>query len=209
MTCCRDSRLGFGIDLWRGLAGVDTSQFSPFLSNLNATFGISSATLRSLFGGSMKGVGGQPQGALQSTLNDPNRDNYLQNQGSRPIRPASTYSNTGAGGQRGFTSNFAVTVQRFRPLPAPLVTPQDQVSLNYSLQFTPTQFWAVSWQAQYNFSQGRFESQTVSLARELHEWRASFRFVRNANGNFAFFFSVFLTDLPELRYDYQQTTFEQ
>ncbi len=201
--------LGFGIDLWRGLAGVDTSQFSPFLSNLNATFGISSATLRSLFGGSMKGVGGQPQGALQSTLNDPNRDNYLQNQGSRPIRPASSYSNTGAGGQRGFTSNFAVTVQRFRPLPAPLVTPQDQVSLNYSLQFTPTQFWAVSWQAQYNFSQGRFESQTVSLARELHEWRASFRFVRNANGNFAFFFSVFLTDLPELRYDYQQTTFEQ
>ena len=100
-------------------------------------------------------------------------------------------------------------MQRFRPLPAPLVTPQDQVSLNYSLQFTPTQFWAVSWQAQYNFSQGRFESQTVSLARELHEWRASFRFVRNANGNFAFFFSVFLTDLPELRYDYQQTTFEQ
>ena len=89
--------LGFGIDLWRGLAGVDTSQFSPFLSNLNATFGISSATLRSLFGGSMKGVGGQPQGALQSTLNDPNRDNYLQNQGSRSIRPASTYSNTGAG----------------------------------------------------------------------------------------------------------------
>ena len=201
--------LGFGIDLWRGLAGTDTAQFSPFLSNLNATFGISSATLRSLFGGTMKGVGGQPQGSLQSVLNDPSRDNYLQNQGSRPIRPASTYSSTGAGGQRGFTSTFALTVQRFRPLPAPFVTPHNQTSLNYSLQFTPTQFWAVSWQAQYNFSQGRFESQTVSLARELHEWRASFRFVRNANGNFAFFFSVFLTDLPELRYDYQQTTFEQ
>jgi hypothetical protein len=32
--------------------------------------------------------------------------------------------------------------------------------------------------------------------------------VRNANGNFAFYFSIFLTDLPDLRYDYQQTTFE-
>ncbi len=200
--------LGFGIDLWKGLAGVDTSQFSPFLSNLNATFGISSATLRSLFGGSMKGVGGQPQGGLQSILNNPNRDNTLLNQGSRPIRPASS-SATGAGGQRGFTSNFAITLARRRPLPAPLVSPPNQLSLNYSLSFTPTQFWAVSWQAQYNFSQGRFESQTVSLQRELHEWRASFRFVRNANGNFAFFFSVWLTDLPDLHYDYQQTTFEQ
>ena len=200
--------LGFGLDLWKGLAGVDTSQFSPFLSNLNATFGISSATLRSLFGGSMKGVGGQPPGALQSVLNDPNRDNYLQNQGSRPIRPATTYSATGAGTQRGFSSNFALTVLRYRPLPAPLIAPKNQTSLNYSLQFTPTQFWAASWQAQYNFSQGRFESQTISLQRELHEWRASFRFVRNANGNFAFFFSIFLTDLPELRYDYQQTSFE-
>ena len=81
--------------------------------------------------------------------------------------------------------------------------------MQYTVQFAPTQFWAASWTAQYNFSQSRFESQTVSLQRELHEWRASFRFVRNANGNFAFFFSIFLTDLPDLRYDYQQTTFEQ
>jgi len=202
--------LGFAFDLWQGLAGVDTSQFAPYLTNLNMNFGLSTATFLSLFGGGKSGVGGQPAGASQSVLNDPNRNNYLQNQGSRPIRPATSYDATGAGTPRGFTSNFAFTLQRFRPsdYPAPLVKPQDQVAVNYTVSFSPTQFWAASWQAQYNFSLKRFESQTVTLQRELHEWRASFRFVRNANGNFAFYFSIFLTDLPDLRYDYQQTTFE-
>ena len=202
--------LGFAFDLWRGAAGVDTSEFAPFLNNLNMNFGISTATLHSLFGGAQHGAGGQAPGASRSILNDPNRDNYLQNQGSRAIRPATSYSATGAGAQRGFSSNFAFTLQRYRSssYPSPLIKPEDQISLQYSLQFAPTQFWAASWTAQYNFSQSRFESQTVSLQRELHEWRASFRFVRNANGNFAFFFSIFLTDLPDLRYDYQQTTFE-
>lgn len=202
--------LGFSFDLWQGNAGVDTSHFAPYLTNLNMNFGLSTATFTSLFGGSKNGVGGQPAGASQSVLNDPNRNNYLQNQGSRPIRPATSYDNTGAGTPRGFTSNFAFTVQRFRPsdYPAPLIKPQDQVAVNYTVSFSPTQFWAASWQAQYNFSLKRFESQTVTLQRELHEWKASFRFVRNANGNFAFFFSIFLTDLPDLRYDYQQTTFE-
>jgi Tat protein translocase TatC len=202
--------LSFRFDMWRGVAGTSAAQLAPFLDNLSMNFGISSATFRSLFGGGTHGVGGQPAGQSQSILNDPSRNNYLQNQGSRPIRPSTSYDMTGAGTQRGFTSNFALTVQRFRPsnYPAPLIAPEDQVSLNYSLQFSPTQFWAASWQAQYNFTQKRFESQTVSLARELHEWRASFRFVRNANGNFAFFFSIFLTDLPDLRYDYQQTSFE-
>ena len=201
----------FTFDLWRGVAGVDTSQFSLFLNNLTMNFSLSTATFQSLFGGAQKGAGGLAGGATQSVLNDPNRDNYLQNQGSRPIRPATSYSNTGAGAQRGFTSNFAFTLSRSRSssYPPPLIKPDDQISLQYTLQFSPTQFWAASWTAQYNFSQSRFESQTVSLQRELHEWRASFRFVRNANGNFAFFFSIFLTDLPDLRYDYQQTTFEQ
>jgi hypothetical protein len=30
--------------------------------------------------------------------------------------------------------------------------------------------------------------------------------VRNANGNVAFYFSIFLTDLPQLKFDYDQTT---
>ena len=49
----------------------------------------------------------------------------------------------------------------------------------------------------------------LGLERELHEWRAGFNFVRNPNGNFAFYFSIYLSDLPDLKFDYDQTTFEQ
>ena len=49
----------------------------------------------------------------------------------------------------------------------------------------------------------------VRLERELHDWRAGFNFVRNANGNFAFYFSIYLVDLPELKFDYNQATFER
>jgi hypothetical protein len=49
----------------------------------------------------------------------------------------------------------------------------------------------------------------VRLQRDLHEWRAAFNFTRNANGNFAVFFSVYLTDLPELKFDYNQSTFDR
>jgi hypothetical protein len=58
----------------------------------------------------------------------------------------------------------------------------------------------------YNITGNRIESLTIRLQRDLHEWRASFDFLRNANGNFAFYFSIALTDLPELKFDYNQTT---
>ena len=67
----------------------------------------------------------------------------------------------------------------------------------------------MSWQTQYNFTDKRFESHVVRLERELHEWRAAFNFVRNANGNVAFYFSVFLTDLPELKLDFNQASLDR
>ena len=77
------------------------------------------------------------------------------------------------------------------------------------MAFSPTAFWAASLSGQYNFTDSKVESATLRLERDLHEWKAAFSFIRNANGNVAFFFSVFLQDLPDLRWDYQQTTFER
>ena len=54
----------------------------------------------------------------------------------------------------------------------------------------------------------QFESQQIQLTRDLHEWRAAFNFLKTPNGNFAFYFSVFLTDLPALKFDYNQTTIQ-
>ena len=53
------------------------------------------------------------------------------------------------------------------------------------------------------FGAGR---QVVRLERDLHKWRARFEFIRNPNGNFAFYFSIFLTSLPDIKIDYDQST---
>ena len=86
------------------------------------------------------------------------------------------------------------------------ITAQNQSSIGLNTSFSPTSFWGVTWSTQYNATKGTFESQQISLARELHEWRASFNFAKAPNGNFSFYFAVFLTDFPEINYKYNQTT---
>src|SRR5690606_32239401 len=57
------------------------------------------------------------------------------------------------------------------PLPAPDftgVTGTSQSNVGFNASFSPTPFWAVSWQTQYNITQGRFESQQIQLQRDLH-----------------------------------------
>ena len=79
-------------------------------------------------------------------------------------------------------------------------------NINFGTMFSPTPLWAVSWQTQYNLTDKRFESHVVRLERDLHAWRAAFNFVRNANGNVAVYFSVYLINLPELKLDFNQST---
>ncbi|HYF39390.1 MAG TPA: putative LPS assembly protein LptD, partial [Gemmatimonadales bacterium] len=190
-------------DLWRGALGVDTTDFDPFLSNVSASFGISGNTLRSI--GSIFGLGRKgPRRAEEDVPSSYVADAGRRNRGS--------FYNTGqvpfSGGARSFTANFNYTLSRQRPVPG-FTPPKDQQNLGFSTSFSPTPFWSLSWSSQYNITDNEFESQVVRLERELHEWRAGFNFVRNANGNFAFYFSIYLTDLPDLKFDYNQTTFEQ
>jgi Tat protein translocase TatC len=191
-------------DLWRGVAGSDTSKFAPFLSSVSASFAISSNTLRSI--GSIFGLGG----GTRSSRGDQTPSSYVVDAGRRN-RPSAFY-NTGqvpfSRAGRSFSANFNYTLSRTRPIPG-IIGPPSQQNLGFSTSFSPTAFWSLSWSSQYNITETRFESQVVRLERELHEWRAGFNFVRNANGNFAFYFSIYLTDLPDLKFDYNQTTFEQ
>jgi hypothetical protein len=108
---------------------------------------------------------------------------------------------------RAFSASFNYTLSRSRPEPPSPPQPEQQ-NLGLNTSFSPTPFWSVSWSTQYNITAGEFESQVVRLERELHEWRAGFNFVKNANGNFAFYFTIYLTDLPDMKVDYDQTTFE-
>jgi Tat protein translocase TatC len=190
-------------DLWRGLVGVDTADFDPFLQSVSASFSVTGNTFRSI--AAAFGLAGEPDGK-------PRRDeavpSYVAESGRRS-RPGSFYSTTQAPFSHGraFSASFNYTLSRARPDPA-VTTPTDRQNLGFSTNFSPTPFWSLSWSTQYNITDAEFESHVVRLERDLHEWRAGFNFVRNANGNFAFYFSIYLSDLPDLKFDYDQTTFE-
>jgi sec-independent protein translocase protein TatC len=190
-------------DLWRGAVGVDTAKFAPFLSSVSASFAVSGNTFRSI--GSLFGLGGKG-------TNNGRRDNVPSSYVVDAGRRNRSFYNSGqvpfSGGDHTFTANFNYTLSRTRPI-AGIETPPAQQNLGFSTNFSPTPFWSLSWSSQYNITDTKFESQVVRLERQLHEWRAGFNFVRNANGNFAFYFSIYLTDLPDLKFDYNQTTFER
>jgi hypothetical protein len=190
-------------DLWRGQVGTDTAKFAPFLSNVSASFAVSENTLRAI--GSIFGLGGKGGPRRESEV----PSSYVVDAGRRR---GNSFYNTGqvpfAGSGRGFSANFNYSLSRTRPIPG-VAQRQDQQNLGFSTNFSPTPFWTLSWSSQYNITGGQFESQVVRLERQLHDWRAGFNFVRNANGNFAFYFSIYLMDLPDLKFDYNQTTFER
>jgi hypothetical protein len=195
-------------DLWRGAVGSDTAKFVPFLSNVSASFAISGNTFRAI--GSIFGLGGKRAGGARAGA-DQVPTSYVAESG-RNRRPGSFYSSSEAPLQRGgrsFSANFNYSLSRTRPVEGVATSTPERQSLGFSTSFSPTPFWALSWSSQYNITDAKFESHVVRLERDLHEWRAGFNFTRNANGNFAFYFSIYLSDLPDLKFDYDQTTFEE
>jgi Tat protein translocase TatC len=200
--------LSLSHDLWEGAAGSDTSRFDPFLQRVDASFAISGNTLRAV--GSIFGLGGKGPDE-----GDRRRDEEIPTyiaQSGRRTRPGSFYSTSqapfrGTAG-RAFSASFNYSLSRSRPIPGVPERPEDQ-NLGITTNFSPTPFWGLSWSTQYDITQGTFESHVVRLERDLHEWRAGFNFVRNPSGTFAIYFSIYLTDLPDLKFDYDQTTFEE
>jgi hypothetical protein len=184
--------------------GRDTSDFDPFLQRVDASFSISGNTLRAV--GSIFGLGG-------GTREKGPRDDEIPSRviAGRRSRPGSFFSNSQAAMRpttgRAFSATFNYSLSRTRPVPNQVA--QDEQSLDITTNFSPTPFWGLSWSTNYNITDGTFESHRLSLERDLHEWRAGFNFVRNPSGTFAIYFSIYLTDLPDLKFDYDQTTFEE
>ncbi|HEV8149999.1 MAG TPA: twin-arginine translocase subunit TatC [Gemmatimonadales bacterium] len=199
--------LSLSHELFEGPVGYKGSKFSPFLSSVSTAFSITENTLRAV--GSMFGLAKRPSGGLQTNPaqdlgvggvprpNDIRRSNLLQ-----PVQ------NLSRGGVP-FSTNVTLNISRTRSSTAAngtVTKGTNNSSIGLNTRFSPTRFWGVTWATQYNTAQHKFESQQLQLSRDLHEWRASFSFQKNANGNFAFFFSVFLTDFPDINYKYNQTS---
>lgn len=209
-------------DLWEGQVGTDSARFKPFLSAVQANLALTGRTFRSL--GSLFGLGRGP-GADKTP---PGQVPYTPPPGGtgRRFRPGQVTNPAFASGG-GLTANLTYSLTRQRPngaaavippidpddpfggIPIPLPTaPGSQSSIGLSTSFSPTTFWKVSWQTQYNATAGRFESQMLQLERDLHDWTASFNFVKSANGNYALYFSVFLRSMSAIKFDYNQTTLQ-
>ena len=202
--------LSIGHSLWDGPVGFKGTRFDPFLESVAASFGLTGNTFRSL--AALLGLvprqrvgaapaGGQPVPPVGGVAlpGDFRRNTLLQ--------PAQSL---GRGG-RPFQASIQVNMSRSRPatgLDGEPIPSTNRSSVNLSTSFSPTRFWGVSWSTQYNATLGQFESQQIQLTRDLHEWRAAFNFQKTPNGNFAFYFSVFLSDLPALKFDYNQTTIQ-
>lgn len=80
-------------------------------------------------------------------------------------------------------------------------------TLQSSIGTNITPHWAMQWQTTYDFRRRSFASHTVSLQRELHDWRAIFAFTQAPNGNFAFNFFIALKAQPDLKFDYNSRTY--
>lgn len=85
------------------------------------------------------------------------------------------------------------------------VPPQMNVQARTSFSLTPK--WAASWSTNYDFQRSEFGMQTVTLRREMHDWNAVFGFTQAPNGNFTFTFFVALKAEPDLKFDYNRSTY--
>jgi Tat protein translocase TatC len=192
-------------DLWDSQVGTDSTKFDLFLQNVTASFALSSGTLRSI--GALFGLGGPLPQSGQGAAVVPS--SYITDPRATMQQRTLSQSNQLGGARRPFSANFNISLSRTKPIPGSAeLAPEGQKNIGFSTSFSPTRFWGVSWSTQYNITGSSFEAQIIRLERDLHDWRAGFNFVRNPNGNFAFYFTIHLVDLPDLKLDYNQNTLQ-
>ncbi|MEK6610332.1 MAG: putative LPS assembly protein LptD [Gemmatimonadota bacterium] len=219
-TFSSDLLRGFSLatqhDLFDGPVGTVGSRFRPFLTGVTAGFSLGAGTLRTL--GSILGLRAAPISTQARPDSSPQQDSValLNDRFGTPFQrgPNATRSTAlaqlapriGAGG--GFAASLNYSLSRQRPrtdsggtqsAPAPA-----QQTVSGSLSFQPTAHWSVSWQTSYNFTRNEFSDHVVRLDRDLHDWRATFTFIKSANGNFLFSFFIQLIDQPDIKFDYDQ-----
>ncbi len=198
-------------DLFIGQFDRKGARFSPFLSGVTTSFSLTEGTFKSI--GRLLGMTTEPdkEPAAPRTPGAPQSQFQGQSNfgGIDDLRRGTGFASNQnyARGQKGFNANVNLTIARTRPDSTFQEPNRSNVSLNTS--FAPTQFWQVSWNTQYDIGNKKFESQQLNLTRDLHDWRATFSFVRSPNGNFQFSFLVTLIDLPDIKFDYRQNTIQE
>lgn len=84
---------------------------------------------------------------------------------------------------------------------------RETITSNMGFHITPK--WTATWGTTYDFRESQFASHSVTLQRELHDWRSIFAFTRAPNGNFAFNFFIALNAQPDLKFNFDRRTYRQ
>ena len=194
----RGLSVNFALDLFDGVGEERT--FAPILSSLTGSFTFSSS--RGL--GGLFGLGGG-QGRREQDPRD-----RMRNAASSRYRLQSFDENPDPldpGLRSGGPWNLSLTYSLQRGRESENV--EDRQSVSAVLSINPTVNWRLSWRTSYNLSDGEFGEHLVTLDRDLHRWVATFMFARAPNGNFIFQMSVNLRDAPDLKFDYDQQSFNR
>ncbi|HSG82875.1 MAG TPA: putative LPS assembly protein LptD [Gemmatimonadota bacterium] len=171
--------------------------FDPYLTQLNVSFSIGERTLAALLG---RGIAGQ-QGIVPEV--EPFED--LEEEAALRDEVEAERAGAAESGRRTpWSLNVNYSLLRSRPVPGSQSEPRQTVAL--SLGFSPTRNWTLSWRTTYDIESGEFVDQVLNFRRDLHRWAATFQFLKAANGNITFNFSVHLKDLRDLEFDYRQET---
>ena len=101
-----------------------------------------------------------------------------------------------------WSASISYSLARPRPGEAGGMPSTQFLRANFTLQ--PTEYWSLHWTTSYSITEGEFGDHYLSLRRDLHDWEASFDFVRGINGNFSFQFRVQLRANPDIKVDYDQ-----
>lgn len=205
-------------DLWRGTVGYDTTRFSPYLTAVQANFSVSNRTVRNIL--AFLGLGSRPTGPDQGTGGygpyggSGGQGGYAVGMPVTAFQPragAQSFFGYGQGmpGGPGFNATVNYTLQRVRPIEGVTLPNQTQQNLGLNISFQPTAYWHAMWSTQFDFTGKRFVSQDIQLQRELHDFRATFRYSRTPGGNSQFYLSVAMIAIPELKYDFNRTSLER
>jgi hypothetical protein len=84
-----------------------------------------------------------------------------------------------------------------------------QSNAQSTLSFHITEKWGAQWATTYDFTRREFASQIFTLTREMHDWNATFAFLRAPNGNFTFNFHISLKAQPELKFDWDTRDYDR
>jgi hypothetical protein len=254
----------FGSDysLFQGSVLSDSAKFSPYLTDIHATFNLDAHSAIVHWFARLFGVAPPPP------LKGTDTTGTLQRQGMSQTDQTVAQMQTVTGpnspqsplqvpqGGQGFTASVTFTKNQQRPpvggnviqfdptvqcqslqqlnpiqydlcVRNALATPQADptnstttaggsiiqypptMNVQFRTSFDLTPKWSASWQTNYDLELRQFGAQTLSLARDLHDWRAVFGFTQAPNGNFSFTFFVSLKAEQDVKFNYNRNDYRQ